>query len=65
MPNVPTEKELIDAFASIEKHDLKPNAIGCVVCGQWLNLETGEGELCNHLRHDFGLPELEVTECNT
>jgi hypothetical protein len=61
----PTEKELVDAFKSIERHDLKPNAIGCTVCGQWFNLETKEGELCNHLRRDFGLPEIKETACNT
>lgn len=58
----PTEKQLLEAFSQIEKHDLKPNAIGCAVCGQWLNLETNEGELCSHLRHDFGLPEVKNVE---
>jgi hypothetical protein len=61
---IPNEKELLEAFSRIERHDLKPNAIGCAVCGQWLNLKTKKGKLCNHLRHDFGLPELKEILCN-
>ncbi len=45
--------EIIEAFKSIEKHDLKPSTIICSVCGC---IFTGKDEynlLCEHLKELF------------
>jgi len=48
-------KLVFDAFSRITTSSLTPNTIGCSVCGKIINLNTKEGELCDHLRQDLGI----------
>ena len=46
-------KEITDAFAQIEKHDLKPTTIICTVCGNVVSDQMKESSPCEHLREMF------------
>jgi hypothetical protein len=43
-------KELIKAFESVEKHDLKPSTIICTVCGCVLREGSRKDDICSHLK---------------
>jgi hypothetical protein len=45
----PTQDELVAAFASIEKHDLKVATIICSVCGCTLSKDSDD-KPCEHLK---------------
>ena len=44
-----SKKELIEAFASMERHDLKVNTIICTVCGCVVHMDE-KTPVCGHLK---------------
>ena len=47
--NGPSQQQLLDAFQSIETHDLKVNVVGCSVCGCLVKLDDENSMPCEHL----------------
>ena len=47
------KKELVEAFASIENHDLKVANMICIDCGYIFDVNDKESNLCNHLKKMF------------
>ena len=45
-----TPEKIVDAFAEIEKHDLKPTTIICTVCGNVFSVNDKETSPCEHLK---------------
>lgn len=44
------DKEIVEAFASIEKYDLKPTVIICTVCGNVFSVKDKDTSPCQHLK---------------
>jgi len=43
-------KDILEAFKSIEKHDLKVETIICTVCGNVFSVKDKETSSCEHLK---------------
>jgi hypothetical protein len=43
-------KDLVEAFAAIEKHVLKPTTIICTVCGNVFSVNDKDTSPCEHLK---------------
>lgn len=43
-------KSLEEAFALVEKHDLKPTVIICSICGCTVNVDNVDTKPCEHLK---------------
>jgi len=43
-------EDIVEAFAAIEKHDLKPSTIICSVCGNVFSVNDKETSPCKHLK---------------
>lgn len=43
-------KSLEEAFALVEKHDLKPTVIICSICGCVVNVDNVDTKPCEHLK---------------
>ena len=43
-------EELVEAFAAIEKHDLKIATMICTVCGNVFSVDDKSTSLCTHLK---------------
>lgn len=43
-------KEIVEAFATIEKHDLKVSNVICTVCGHVHSKDDSETSPCEHMR---------------
>ena len=47
------DEDLVEAFASIENHDLKAHVIICAVCGCMVNFNEKNQVMCEHLQEMF------------
>lgn len=48
-----SDQDLAEAFAAIEKHDLKVATMICIDCGHIFNVNDKESKLCEHLEKMF------------
>lgn len=46
-------EDILEAFASIEKWNLKPETIICTVCGNIFSVRDKDISLCQHLKELF------------